>query len=728
MNRETQIEVLLDRWEEAREDGIDIPVEELCQSCPELIETLQPMIDAIKKVDLRLNPPPVPIARPADHSRPTSGPIQVDTRLVDLSFHDRGGLGIVYKAHDHKLHRDVAVKVLNQNHARNASGQQRFQAEAEITGRLDHPGVVPVYALGQTDDGQPFYVMRFIRGETFDDRVKQFHKSKHEMSDSEQRVAMRKLLTQMVSVCQTIAYAHTRGIVHRDIKPRNIMCGKHGETLVVDWGLAIPFAREGRFRVEDEKTLVPITSHEIPADRGGEGTPVFMSPEQALGRSVIGPASDIYSLGLVLYKTITGALAFDGANPIEIKTGIMKGEFVAPRNVDRDIAGPLEAICLKAMALLPSDRYETATAMADDLERYLADAPVQSYRYTWQERSSKFIRRNQTLFASILIGSVLLTAVSLAAASVFLQNQRQSHRALAAAQQSQQEILDMACRMSARTIQFNLESRLMALEELALNPRLLDVLRMETVEDDPDSLRRFLARHRDAIGQRLPSSSWLLLNETGQLVARVADDDESRIPPDFNHWTRPYFHGEDEELDSGEAQGPQPLTQPYLSPVFYDQDSGLKLCSLSVPVRNGLEHVAGVLVMNIPMGQFDPLIEIWPLAYSPSSQSRFTTLVETRGALKGSVLHHPGLSGLESRQANNCIVSAEMLATLARSAGTETEPQLIEDYADPVGGPYAGDWNTVALPVQIRSSDGSPLEFGWFLLVQSRPIQFNQRE
>ncbi len=187
-----------------------------------------------------------------------------------------------------------------------------------MTARLGHPGVVPVYGLVQGEDGQPCYAMRFIDGETLSEAIRRFHDAdgKPGRDPGERSLALRELLDRFVATCNTIAYAHSRGILHRDIKPGNIMLGKYGETLVVDWGLAKAIERDEQARLGDEETLTPTSGGEGDESRIGAamGTPAYMSPEQAEGRwDSIGPATDIYSLGATLYVILTESAPLTGS-------------------------------------------------------------------------------------------------------------------------------------------------------------------------------------------------------------------------------------------------------------------------------------------------------------------------------------------------------------------------------------------------------------------------------
>ncbi len=257
------------------------------------------------------------------------------SRYRILRLHARGGLGEILTARDEDLHREVALKRLQPRLAGAAESRGRFLREAEITSQLEHPGVVPVYGLGQTADGSPVYAMRFIRGETFQEAVDRFHAAASPTplareagvrATAEQRMAFRRLLARFVSVCNTVAYAHSRGILHRDLKPGNILLGEYGETLVVDWGLAKPVGgTEAALTSADQATSTPAADW----TQAGEviGTPAYMSPEQADGRwDVVGPASDVYSLGATLYVLLTGRPPFGPGLVGEVLEKVRRGD------------------------------------------------------------------------------------------------------------------------------------------------------------------------------------------------------------------------------------------------------------------------------------------------------------------------------------------------------------------------------------------------------------------
>ena len=291
--------------------------------------------------------------------------------------------------------------------------------EAEITGGLEHPGIVPVYGLGAYPDGRPYYAMRFIRGDSLKEAIGRYHADEPLEHDSGRRsLELRKLLRRFLDVCNAIEYAHSRGVLHRDIKPGNVIVGKHGETLVADWGLAKPMGHSDPAAVGDERTLMPSSSSGSAETLPGQviGTPAFMSPEQAAGDlEKLGPASDVYSLGATLYALLTGRPPFEGTDVGAMLREVQTGNFPPPRRVAPSIDPALEAVCRKAMATDPDDRYPRVRALAEDIERWLADEPVSAWREPLARRARRWGRRNRTLVtaasAAVLVAMVGLSAI-----------------------------------------------------------------------------------------------------------------------------------------------------------------------------------------------------------------------------------------------------------------------------------------------------------------------------
>ncbi len=359
-------------------------------------------------------------------------------RFALRGLHARGGLGEVFTARDTELNREVAVKRIQSRYADDAASRRRFLSEAEITARLDHPGVVPVFGLVADGFGRPCYAMRFIRGETLKDEIERYHgtekssknaepeakdarpaEPKTEIHGQPRSVAFRQLLQRFIAVCQAIAYAHTRKVIHRDIKPANVMVGSFGETLVVDWGLAkalddgpalenlLKDASTNGLRHDPDATELP--SHLTMAGTA-VGTPAYMSPEQASGQlDLIGPAADVYSLGATLFAILTGKAPFAG-NATETLDKVRRGEYPSPVSVNPEVSPPLDVVCRKAMSLRPASRYATPLELAADIERWLSDEPVSCYRYPLAARLARWARQHPARVA---------TAVSLLLAGVF---------------------------------------------------------------------------------------------------------------------------------------------------------------------------------------------------------------------------------------------------------------------------------------------------------------------
>jgi serine/threonine protein kinase/tetratricopeptide (TPR) repeat protein len=385
----------------------------------------------------------------------TDAPPPTTTRYQILRPHAKGGLGEVFVAQDGELHREVALKEIQLGQADNPNSRERFVLEAEITGGLEHPGIVPVYGLGTYGDGRPFYAMKFIRGDSLKEAIKRFHQNSNaDSADSRSREAIcdnprnmrlsfdspgfRQLLRRFTDVCNAIAYAHSRGVLHRDMKPGNVMLGKFGETLVVDWGLAKAGVRENvseperPARENGETPLIPHSGSGIAETIAGSaiGTPTYMSPEQAEGKvDQLGPTTDVYSLGATLFCLLTNRAPVEGDNIADVLRKVQRGDVGFNRNADyaderREgrsalrksaqsafrIPPPLIAITRKAMALCPADRYATPLALAADIDHWLADEPVSAYPEPFTVRARRWARKHPGittgLAATVLVGTL----------------------------------------------------------------------------------------------------------------------------------------------------------------------------------------------------------------------------------------------------------------------------------------------------------------------------------
>jgi serine/threonine-protein kinase len=360
---------------------------------------------------------------------PPAGPVLAGTtayvpesrgRFALSRLHATGGIGRVWLAHDDALGRDIALKELRPERAGQPAVTARFLQEARITGQLEHPGVVPIYEVGRRpDDQQPFYTMRFVRGRTLAEAAAAYHtrRARGEAGPLE----LRALLGAFVGVCNAVAYAHSRGVLHRDLKPQNVVLGDFGEVIVLDWGLARLL---GQPDGEAEEALLPIVAAgaaEATVQGQVLGTPAYMAPEQAEGRlDQLGPSTDVYGLGAILYEVLCGRPPFAGSETTAVLRRVIHEPPPRPRELAAGTPRALEAVCLKALAKEPAQRYVSARALAAEVEHWLAGEPVAAYREPWPARLARWGRRHRPLVAAAL--ALLLTGVAALVAGIVVVN------------------------------------------------------------------------------------------------------------------------------------------------------------------------------------------------------------------------------------------------------------------------------------------------------------------
>jgi serine/threonine-protein kinase len=340
-------------------------------------------------------------------------------RFLRGAFHAKGGLGWVYRGYDTHLEREVAYKEVQSRYLGDETARRRLVREARTTGTLEHPAIVPVYGLGTDEAGRPYYVMRFVRGTTLADavaahRAAQDGKAPAAGEGGPPVLTLPQLLRRFLDVCNAADYAHSRDVIHRDIKPSNVMLGPFGETLLVDWGLARRVGRDDAHPDEPELAAGAADGVELTAPGGGLGTPGYMSPEQCVGSdAATRPTTDVYGLGATLYHVLTGR------KPYLTEAECLAGRIKPPRAIDPTVPRALEAICLKALALRPEDRYVSARELATDVERWLDDEPVLARREPALERAGRWVRRHRGAVMTALASSVTLGMI-LAGATILL--------------------------------------------------------------------------------------------------------------------------------------------------------------------------------------------------------------------------------------------------------------------------------------------------------------------
>jgi tRNA A-37 threonylcarbamoyl transferase component Bud32 len=335
-------------------------------------------------------------------------------RYTLTRLHAQGGLGQVWLALDGDLNRQVALKELRPERGADPILAARFLEEAKVTGQLEHPGIVPVYELARrSSDGQPFYTMRFIRGRTLAEAASDYHRKREAgQAGPLDRAA---LLNAFVGVCNAVAYAHSRGVIHRDLKPQNVVLGDFGEVIVLDWGLAKLVGRPEEAAAFSSVALDAVEGHAATMPGQVLGTPSYMPPEQAEGAAVT-HKSDVYGLGAILFEILAGRPPFEGSDTRELLRRVVVEPPARPRDVVPATPRALDEVCLKALAKVPADRYASAAELAGEVERFLADEPVAAYREPLAARAGRWMRRRRTLVS----GAAILLFTVLAAAAVGL--------------------------------------------------------------------------------------------------------------------------------------------------------------------------------------------------------------------------------------------------------------------------------------------------------------------
>lgn len=324
-----------------------------------------------------------------------SGSLKYD-ELKPLS---EGGTAKLFLTEDLNLHRRVAYKSLHQDLQDSDIETQRFVREARVTANIQHPGTVPVYELGRDRAGQLFFTMKRVLGQDLRQILLDL---KHEVPSAVEKFPLPRLLDILIQVSQTIAYAHSIGVVHRDLKPANIIVGKFGEVYVLDWGLAKVLGGKSLAQdlgTEDQREDLSLT-------RSGMhyGTPMYMTPEIARGLSDLDEKSDVFSLGILLFEMLTLETFLEGKDIIEIKKKLLEEPYRLPREVkpERKIPKDLQAICMKALHRSRGHRYSNATLFLEDLQRYRHGDEVSVYWYSGWERFTRWNNQNAYLIISLL--------------------------------------------------------------------------------------------------------------------------------------------------------------------------------------------------------------------------------------------------------------------------------------------------------------------------------------
>lgn len=363
--------------------------QELLEAHPDLVEELLEYFSSTAEPSIadtidfcKPAPSTVTVAHLGEQSAISEGTQFGDYELLEEIA--RGGMGVVYKARQKKADRIVALKMILSGQLAGEEEVRRFHAEAKAAANLDHPGIVPVYDVGEID-GQNYFSMGFVEGGSLSKRLK------------DGPLAPRVAVEYMKSIAKAVAFAHHHGVIHRDLKPSNILVGDDGQPRVTDFGLS------KQLGVDNNLTMTGQVM----------GTPSYMPPEQAVGNiDAIGTTSDVYSLGAIFYCLLTGRPPFQAASHVEIFRQVVEQNPVGLRLLNRSIPKDIETICLKCLRKESAQRYPSSQALADDLERWFNDEPIRARPFGMLERSWLWCKRRPTLVGTVVAAAILLGLVS----------------------------------------------------------------------------------------------------------------------------------------------------------------------------------------------------------------------------------------------------------------------------------------------------------------------------
>ena len=339
----------------------------------------------------------------------------------------RGGMGVIYRVRDPEMRRFLAMKVLisdlGEGHTDDSSRRSnlvaRFTDEAQLTGQLDHPGIIPVYDMGKDEQGRLFFTMRMVKGRTLEEIFELVREGREGWT-------VTRALGVLQKVCEAMAFAHDRGVIHRDLKPANVMVGRFGETYVMDWGLGKLVGEEEAPSERHDTSLQTVLSsaRKDESSRGGElatldgdvmGTPAYMPPEQARGEMErMGPRSDVYAVGAMLYHLLSGHAPYRppgaGVLPVELLRKLLAGPPEPVAQAAPSVPAELCAICERAMAREPEQRYAGMVELGEDLQAYVENRVVQAYRGGAVVEFKKWVQRNRAIAASLAALFVIVVA------------------------------------------------------------------------------------------------------------------------------------------------------------------------------------------------------------------------------------------------------------------------------------------------------------------------------
>ena len=616
-----------------------------------------------------------------------------------------GGFGSVWKARDTELDRIVALKIPRQGRL-GSDDVDEFLHEARIAAQLQHPNIVRVFEVGRDQD-VVYIVSEFMQG-----RSLALWSDQHKPSPIE-------VAGLMTTVCRALDYAHRQGVIHRDLKPGNILMDEDGDPHITDFGLA---------RREVNDVTVTMDGHIL-------GTPAYMPPEQAMGmQSATDRRSDIYSLGVMLFQLLTGEIPFRGNVQMLIHQAVHK-EAPRLRSLNATIPEDLETICAKCLEKEPSRRYQSASALADEFDRFLNGEPIVARPLSLLRRTLRWCRRNPAIPGLYLTLSIMMIATYVGGWFWFQSAYRETDSAL-----TQQSLTAMhfAADSVANTMSAELEDRMDLVERIARSPSLRQYIREIPADPELESLVNELNRPDLSLDRREVSSEklrshpsvlniqsqleqqardrqgvfgWFILERNGLQIAR------SPIASTVgqNYAWRAYFHGGNRDFEtSGEylAASGEHLSQTMLSPAFLSRVTDRWVIAISTPIwaepvdmNESEKDFLGIVAIMFELGHFATL----PGA---NRESEFAVLADARTPGGAVIVQHPlhefVLTRLNSRLPDRFHAYRIQPAGWQRTRAGEFE--YCSDYHDPMaddilGTQYRQRWLAVKKPISLRARE-----------------------
>ncbi len=464
----------------------------------------------------------------------------------------QGGMGVVYKARQRNLNRFVALKLMRSGSWATEAEIKRFRSETTAAATLQHPNVVAIHEVGE-HEGRHYFSMDYIAGPSLAEVI---NRTPLPAGRSARYVKI---------IAEAIHHAHQRGILHRDLKPANVLVDTDDQPRVTDFGLA------KHIQVDSDLTV----------SGDAMGTPSYMPPEQAAGkRSEIGPASDIYSLGAILYDLLTGRPPFRADTPVDTLRQVLDTEPAPPRLINRKVPRDLETICLKCLAKAPGQRYPSAQGLADDLGRFLKQEPIHARPVGWLGRGWRWSRRNPVVAAFCGVMALLLLMVAWAALyqrGVALDNAKEG------------------ASVTARLVEVELQPLRETVNELASNRELAQPIVRKDLDALKTLLQATLDKHQAKTPPWLRLQNWVIMTPESTLILRWPDADQRNIK---QRKERDYFTGATNLVGRGG------IGSVYLSKAYESLEDDLYKFSVSVAVRDSNSSLVGVVALMVSLTRF----------------------------------------------------------------------------------------------------------------------------